>query len=90
MDEDAFNNQLLTLVGKREAGSPSYLVLAIDRIVKEANFENLKSEIGRLGITTMEILEQILIEAETLFGEEIVRIIFLFIFSLILFIRRFI
>ena len=79
LDEDAFNNQLLTLVGKREAGSPSYLALAIDKIVKEANFENLKNEIGRLGITTLEILEQILIEAETLFGEEIVRIIFLFI-----------
>ena len=79
LNEDTFNNQLLTLVGKREGGCPSYLELAIDRIVKEAKFENLSTEIKRLGITTMEILEQIVVETETLFGEEIVKMIFLFI-----------
>ena len=79
LDEDAFNNQMLSLVGKREGGSPSYLELAIDRIVKGAKFENLSSEIRSLGITTKEILEQILLEAEALFGEQIVKLIFLFV-----------
>ena len=78
LEETAFNNQLVALAGKRGAGSPGYLRLAIDQISKEANFENLSEEISRLGSTTVEINNDILVDCEQIFGSDFVKLLMLF------------
>ena len=61
-DENVFNNQLVDLVSKRGGASPSYLMLAIDRISAEGNFDHLSSQIKSLGSTTIEMLGDVLKE----------------------------
>ena len=78
LEESAFNNQLMSLVGKRGAGSPSYLMLAIDQISKEANFDNLNEEIRQLGSTLTEINHDILMDCEQVFGVDFVKLVMIF------------
>ena len=79
LEESAFNNQLQTVISKRSAGSPSYLKLILSKISKEANFESLTEQVRKLGSTNFQVLEDILITNEMLFGEKFVRLIMLFI-----------
>ena len=81
LEESAFNNQLLALVSKREASSPAYLRLAIDQLVKNANFDNLISELATLGSNTGDIINNLLSEAETLFGHDFISNMMLFLFQ---------
>ena len=72
LEENVFNNQLVDLVSKRGGASPSYLMLAIDRISAEGNFDNLSSQIKSLGSTTIEMLGDVLKETEETFGNNLV------------------
>ena len=78
LGETAFNNQLLSLVGKRGAGSPGYLRQALNQISKQANFANLREEISKLGSTIAEINNDILLDCEQIFGFDFVKLVMVF------------
>ena len=81
LEQTAFNNQLLSLVSKRSAGSPKYLQLAIDHLSKTANFDNLSSEISRLGSSFSEIVNDLFNLAEALLGGTFVKVTMMFLYE---------
>lgn len=72
LDESNFNNQLGTLVGKRDAGNVSYLKLLCQEMASFGVYEELRSKLDCIGETSEKLLDEILQRAEKEVGKALV------------------
>ncbi|XP_023230818.1 telomerase protein component 1-like [Centruroides sculpturatus] len=72
LDTSPFNNQLLMLISKREAGIPLFLHIACEELKSFGQYENLTSKLRQYPQTLYLLLREILKQLDNIHGKNIV------------------